>query len=342
MIGRMFSRVEYKYTVKALGKDVFQAHRNLQTVAKALTPYNFKILKDAEIVQGAELRIQTTILGQRFDWLIQVNEAQEGKLISYKVVAVERPWLTLRITETFQQKLDEVEVRYLVEYDAPLLLTYLVKKVLIYILQAKEASVKERVKQLTAEVKEKVPLTYPLHLFNLLQIIGLILASAVLIAAASLTPPLSYLLALVSWVLYWFASHCLAHYIVGTLLGIRFSHYFIGLSNLYRLNIGLPQQLKLMLFTLGIKTEGGSFYTASPRAKAAMYAAGAVASIAVPFTTPFYLIYKGVFNEGLLFLLLSLLNTSFSLYFSFKAGDLWKAKRALKREGFSVLLRSLG
>ncbi|MFN3621287.1 MAG: hypothetical protein ACK4TI_00155 [Nitrososphaerales archaeon] len=325
----MTGRIEHTYTLKALNTEVFQAHIDLQILAETLSPYNFKVLKASEIVCGAELQIQTTILGQKFKWLIEVGEVQENIRISYKVKAAEGSWLTLHIIETFQPRLDEVKVRYLVEYEAPLTVNYIIKKVFPHILRAKEDAVKRRVKQLTAEVGKK-PFTYPLYLFNLLQIIGLMLASALLIVASSLTPPFSYLLALVSWILYWFAPHCLAHYIVGMLFGIRFSHYFIGLSNLYRLKL-IPTQLKLMLFTLGIKTEPKKLSEASPSAKAVMYAAGASASMALPFITPLYLIYVGLFDEGVLFLLLSLLNTVFSLYFSFKVGDLWKARRALSK-----------
>ncbi|MEM2883056.1 MAG: hypothetical protein QXY08_00560 [Nitrososphaerales archaeon] len=332
----MTGRIEHTYTLKAPNKGVFEAHIDPQTLAEALSPYNFKMLRASEIVFGAKLHIQTTLLGQKFDWLIEVDEAHEN-VLSYKVNATEGSWLKLHITERFQPKIDEVEVRYLVEYEAPLMFTPIIKKMLTHMLQAKEEAVKRRFNQLT-EVKERKPLTYPLHLFNTLQIIGLILASELLITASTLTPPLSYILALLSWILYWFTPHGLAHYLVGKVLGIRFSHYFIGLSNLYRLKF-IPTQLKLMLLTLGIKTESKSLSAASPRAKATMYAAGAVASMALPFTTPIYLLYVGLFNEGVVFLTLSILSAVFSIYFSFRAGDLWKATRALskEKERFKVL-----
>lgn len=64
--------------------------------------------------------------------------------------------------------------------------------------------------------------------------------------------------------------HDLAHWAVGRLVGIRFLAYF--LDGPFRIQPGL-------------KTEYGSYLRASPGARAAMHAAGAVASKAAPFVS---------------------------------------------------------
>jgi hypothetical protein len=62
--------------------------------------------------------------------------------------------------------------------------------------------------------------------------------------------------------------HCPAHWVVGRLVGIRFSRYFIG------------GPLKL---TPGIKADYATYLRASPGERVTMHAAGAVASKIAPF-----------------------------------------------------------
>jgi hypothetical protein len=69
--------------------------------------------------------------------------------------------------------------------------------------------------------------------------------------------------------------HCPAHWVVGRLVGIRFLRYFIG------------GPLKV---TPGIKADYASYLRASPGERAAMHAAGAVASKIAPFA-----VFAGVY-----------------------------------------------
>ncbi len=64
------------------------------------------------------------------------------------------------------------------------------------------------------------------------------------------------------------ATHGLAHIAVGQMLGIRFTHWFIG-------TIIRPQP--------GVKTDYASYLAASPRRRAWMHASGAIVSKVVPF-----------------------------------------------------------
>lgn len=63
-------------------------------------------------------------------------------------------------------------------------------------------------------------------------------------------------------------THCLAHWIVGRLVGIRFTHIFLG---------GPPPPRP------GLKTDYATYLRASPRERAAMHASGAVVTKIVPF-----------------------------------------------------------
>jgi hypothetical protein len=139
-----------------------------------------------------------------------------------------------------------------------------------------------------------------------------------------------FILALVSWALLWFSTHDLAHLLVGSLTGIRFSHYYIGLSNIVRLGI-IPKPLKTLAPALGIKIDRERS-RASPRGYAAMYAAGPVASMALPLTVPIILLLSNISSlAGLVLLAASIANIAFTSYFSPKAGCFGKALRALRR-----------
>jgi hypothetical protein len=63
-------------------------------------------------------------------------------------------------------------------------------------------------------------------------------------------------------------THCLAHWIVGRAVGIRFTHVFLG---------GPPPPRP------GLKTDYATYLRASPRARALMHASGAVLTKIVPF-----------------------------------------------------------
>jgi hypothetical protein len=76
------------------------------------------------------------------------------------------------------------------------------------------------------------------------------------------------------------ALHAPAHWLVGRLVGIRFTGWFVG------------GPLRL---TPGVKIDYGSYLRISPRRRAAMHAAGALASKIAPFAVfvPVYLAHRG-------------------------------------------------
>ncbi len=156
------------------------------------------------------------------------------------------------------------------------------------------------------------------------------LAAVVLaIASPPVESPEGLLALLVSWLLLWFFPHDLAHLAVGYLAGVRFSHYYIGLSNIVRLGI-LPRALKLAPLALGIRIDRERT-RATPPGYAAMYAAGPLASMLSPLLVPASILFREPSSLiGIFFLAISLANIGFTSYFSPKAGCFAKASRALR------------
>lgn len=128
---------------------------------------------------------------------------------------------------------------------------------------------------------------------------------------------------LLSFILLWYFPHCPAHYIVGRLVGIRFSHYFLTRSSIGKLG-GIFE--KLALPTLGIKVK--EWGHSGRWARFFMFSAGVLASMSLPLIPAMTL-----YLEGQAWLLtLALLNIGFDLYFSPKVGDFRKALNSLRRK----------
>ncbi len=164
---------------------------------------------------------------------------------------------------------------------------------------------------------------------------GTALSVLAIVVAAFLTVwvfpwPVDYLAKLVAWFSLWFFTHDLAHLAVGALVGVRFSNYYIGLSNLYRSKL-LPKRIKTFIVALGIRidrerTKAGRF------GYFAMFVSGALASMIFPFAVPLYLLYVGrVELFTLLLLAASVANVLFSIPFSASVGCIGKGLKALKR-----------
>jgi hypothetical protein len=69
---------------------------------------------------------------------------------------------------------------------------------------------------------------------------------------------------------------------------------------------------------------------ATSQAKAAMFRAGALASMLLPFTIPLINLLSSQPTVAVILLAISAANLSFTIYFSPRAGDFRKATNALK------------
>jgi hypothetical protein len=159
----------------------------------------------------------------------------------------------------------------------------------------------------------------------------LAIAVAAFLTVWAFPRPVDYPAKLAAWFLLWFFTHDLAHLVVGALTGVRFSHYYVGLSNLYRSRL-VPRQLKRFIVALGIKidrdkTRAGRF------GYFAMFVAGPLASMISPFLVPLHLLVAGrVGAFAFLLLALSVANAAFTVPFSASVGCIAKGLRALRKD----------
>ncbi len=159
-----------------------------------------------------------------------------------------------------------------------------------------------------------------------LSILGLGLGLVAWQLAANEYPlPLRILLLLFAWFALWFFSHDLAHHVVGTLGGIRFRYYFLGRSAIGKLKLPLLPRLMNSIPVLVLKIDPKSMAQASARARKWMHASGAIVSMSLPWL----IIPEGFalgLKWGLVFVALVLGNDIFTLYFSPRTGDLFRAR----------------
>jgi hypothetical protein len=169
----------------------------------------------------------------------------------------------------------------------------------------------------------------PLLLGNMIGIGGLVLA-AYLILVADLTAEviLSFFLYVVACACLVFFPHGLSHYVVGRLAGIRFTYYSVGKSAVRKLRLPFVSATASKVPVLTLRTDQGTLFSVSPQRRAAMFAAGAAASMLLPFIS-FVASLKRLPVEfsGVLFLI-CLTNAMFDIYYSPKAGDIARAKAA--------------
>jgi hypothetical protein len=115
----------------------------------------------------------------------------------------------------------------------------------------------------------RVRLRFPVWFGNLVLVAGTVFGIGAVIVALRVSNRTVAGVALVVAGGTWAVSlHCLAHWVVGRLVGIRFASYFFG---------GPPPPRP------GLKTDYATYLRVEPGARAWMHASGALASKAAPF-----------------------------------------------------------
>jgi len=137
---------------------------------------------------------------------------------------------------------------------------------------------------------------------------------------------LRFLLFLFAWFSFWFFIHDLTHHAVGKMFGIRFQYYFLGRSAIRKLKLPLVSGLMDKVPVFVLKVDGSSLRGVSPRRRRWMYASGAMASMDLPWIIVPSSFSLGPYWVGVFFLMLVFGNELFTLYFSPKTGDLYRAK----------------
>jgi hypothetical protein len=113
------------------------------------------------------------------------------------------------------------------------------------------------------------------------------------------------------------STHTLAHYVVGRIVGIRFTHWFIG---------NTPQP--------GVKIDYASYLATPPRARAWMHASGALVTKLVPFLNigAAWGSHSPAWTMWLL-LLLGMVMVATDVFLSTKHSDWKKFKREMRYAG---------
>lgn len=155
-------------------------------------------------------------------------------------------------------------------------------------------------------------LTLPIALGNAIQIAGLA-ASFVLARQAGRRGPNGNGLLLTSRMLAYFTEHAFAHWLVGRLLGIHFTGYGLHGSSHAHLYPPIMRQLFAHLPFLSVRIEPHSRRNASPAARAAMYCAGPIATIALSVAIPLYGLRRGVPNARAMLIGFNLWNVAMVL-----------------------------
>lgn len=163
----------------------------------------------------------------------------------------------------------------------------------------------------------------PLTTGVLAGVIGTLLGFVVLLLPAYTNSTILRLFTLLaSFALLTYFPHCLAHFIVGEVVGLRFSHYILGSSPLAQMGSPIIRRLDSMLPRLGIRLETQSRKTATYRQRLAMFSSGATASVVLPLA-PTVIAYLTLQTPWVAILpVLWIAYTIFEAYSSPRFGDL--------------------
>jgi hypothetical protein len=194
-----------------------------------------------------------------------------------------------------------------------------------------EADLKAESLNPAANTKRRVFARLSIAVGNTLQIGGILAACFALSASRSAhSTAIAVITMLLAWVLLYFSSHAIAHWLVGRVVGIRFLFYTVGGTGNPQ---GWPPGLRWIFERLpffGVQTEKLSMQNVSPRAKVLMWSAGVTSSAIIPTLGAFWAWRFGVpwSRSFFLFALFWALGTLASNWTS-RTGDYSKARRAL-------------
>lgn len=150
---------------------------------------------------------------------------------------------------------------------------------------------------------------------------GTVLGLVLLYFATHVMPLVRMIFTLMAFFALWYFPHTLCHFIVGKLLGVNFSYYFVGRSGLRRL---IKSVGKIPIPVLGIKIDRNSFDKVARWRKRIMFLSGVFASMFLPVLC---LVVPQPYPYNIVILLIVFGNIGFTLPTSYLVGDIWKARR---------------
>lgn len=311
-------------------EEVFRFFTNPRNITILYPPeMRVKILdSQGELKEGDEIKISYNLLGQRFRTTFKVKELKENSIIVLE--ALDAPFRVWRHEHRFTagEHYTELEDAVVVKTMQGPLGDYVAQRIIRKMLDYRNAVLRRIFGEEVSEPVYVEPFRISLAAGTVLTALGT-LAGLVLLVFLSTDGLTSLLMGLASFLLLWFFSHDLAHLVVGYAAGVRFSHYYIGLSNLA---LVLPTRLKTMPVALGLRIDR-SRSKAGKLGFSAMYLAGPLASMLLPFLPPIILATKQgeVGLAGSVLLTLAAANLVFTVIFSHKVGCIRKALRVLEK-----------
>ena len=164
--------------------------------------------------------------------------------------------------------------------------------------------------------RRRVRMTFPVTVGVIALDLGLLGGIALLVLATGADHPWRDLLVLVAAGALDVTTHGMSHLAVGSFVGIDFTDWFIDLPK-------RPQP--------GFKIEYASYLRASPRKRAWMHAAGAIATKVTPFLVILYAVVIGTATWAVLVLVaLGVVQIVTDLVFSVKTSDWKKFRREMR------------
>jgi len=155
----------------------------------------------------------------------------------------------------------------------------------------------------------------PVWVGNAVLALGVLVGIAAVVLASGSGPTVAALALLAAGGAWSLSTHCLAHYVVGRAVGIRFTSYFVGGP--------FPPRP-------GLKIEYASYLRVPPGSRALMHAAGAIATKLAPFAALAFAPATDARWWGPAGLVaLGILQIVTDVLFSVKASDWKKVKREL-------------
>ena len=153
----------------------------------------------------------------------------------------------------------------------------------------------------------------PLIMGNIISICMMAIALIVASHAYLFSKPIRILILIICWFMMLYFTHCLSHYIVGRLLGIRFRYYFLSKSMLSKANIPLISRLTsvkaFLTLKLAEKPKGWKGF--------AMFIAGPLASMLSPLVIVAIAYSYDQWSSAIL-LVLTIGNIIFTGYYSYR------------------------
>jgi hypothetical protein len=162
-----------------------------------------------------------------------------------------------------------------------------------------------------------------------LEAVFLVLAGFFLISLPLGRGVISIVLALTDQALLLYFSHCPAHFLIGTIFGIRFRYMLFSRSALAKTGGPLLGTVGKYLFTFVIVIDRSSLRSVSKIRIAAMHYAGTVTSMVLPFLVSLISLAHDDSATFMVSLVLALANVGFTLNFSPRTGDISRARAAL-------------